>query len=617
MKNILTLLLLLSSFCVASAQRNVILIIADDLGSDWCGFQEDHVDTVNMPNVRKLLSRGVRFSNAWANPVCSPTRAGILTGRYSFRTGVGNVVTNAASAQLSTSEITVANLLKTNAPTNYATANIGKWHLQSSAPANFNNPSIMGFEQFAGVFTGQVISSYSSWTKITNGVSSTSTTYSTVDMTNDAINWMGQQTTKPFFLWMAYNAPHSPFHLPPSDLITNQTLSGTTMDINQNPKKYFKVMAEAMDNQIGRIYTWLEANNKLDNTDIIFIGDNGDAPQTAQSTPTSRTKSTVYQAGVHVPMIISGPSVVNQGRVSNALVNTQDLFATMLELADYANWATQIPVNKPVDSKSLVPILSNTATDVRTWAFVEVFGTGTADDGKAMRNQNYKLINFDNGIQEFYNLTSDPNEATNLLSRTLTATETSNYTSLCTSMSTLLGVNVCTATNLPVELIFLKAQLVHKTTVLNWQTASENNNKSFIIERSTDGLNYAHVGEVKGKGTTNASQSYTFTDRGPSVNTNYYRLRQTDFNGKETISSVVSVFLGNASLTLKNTLVHQTLDIIALENLTTTINIYNVMGQLMYQQPIKDSQQIDVSRWQSGVYILHTSLGKSIKFVKD
>jgi arylsulfatase B len=77
MKNLLTFLFLLTAVCVTSAQRNVVLIIADDLGSNWCGFQENRVDTLNMPNVRKLLSRGVRFSNAWGNPVCSPTRAGI------------------------------------------------------------------------------------------------------------------------------------------------------------------------------------------------------------------------------------------------------------------------------------------------------------------------------------------------------------------------------------------------------------------------------------------------------------------------------------------------------------------------------------------------------------
>lgn len=369
MKHLFTFLLLITTFHTSKAQHNIVLIIADDLGSDWCGFQENHVDTVNLPNVRKLLGNGVRFSNAWSNPVCSPTRAGLLTGRYSFRTGVGDVITSATSAQLSTTELTIPELLKNaNAPTQYATANIGKWHLQVGTAANLNNPSKMGFDHFAGFFSGQVQPSYSNWTKITNGVSATSTTYSTVEQANDALTWLGQQTnTKPFFLWMAFNAPHFPFHLPPDSLITNHTLSGTTAHINANPKLYFKVMAEAMDNRIGKLYDWLVANNQLNNTDIIFIGDNGDDPRTSQATNTTRSKSTVYQAGVSVPLIISGPSVQNGGRVSNALVNIQDLFATIVEMGGFTNWQAQVSASKPVDSKSLKPILANTATSVRPW----------------------------------------------------------------------------------------------------------------------------------------------------------------------------------------------------------------------------------------------------------
>jgi arylsulfatase B len=446
MKNLLTFLLLLTAVCVTTAQRNIVLIIADDLGSNWCGFQENRVDTLNMPNVRKLLSRGVRFSNAWANPVCSPTRAGILTGRYSFRTGVGNVVTN--NMQLDTAEITIPKLLKNaNAPTKYVAANIGKWHLQPPMPANYNNPSKMGWDYYAGVFTGQPVSTYTNWAKVTNGVASNSTNYLTTETSNDAINWLNQQGTKPFFLWLAFNSPHSPYHLPPDSLIINKTLSGTAADIQANPKLYFKVMAEAMDNRIGKIVEWLETNNKMDNTDIIFMGDNGNAGRTVQGIAT-KAKSTVYQEGIHVPFIISGPSVVNQGRVSTALVNVQDLFATILELTGFANWHTQIPATKPIDSKSLVPILKNTATEARPWAYSEVFDQSTTSETntRTIRNATYKLMYFEsNRDQEFYNLVTDPNENTNLLSRTLTATERTNYAYLCTEMGTLLGKSLCSA----------------------------------------------------------------------------------------------------------------------------------------------------------------------------
>ena len=301
----------------------------------------------------------------------------------------------------------------------------------------------MGYDYYAGVFTGQPVSTYTNWAKVTNGVSSTSTNYLTTETTTDAINWLGQQGNKPFFLWFALNAPHFPFHLPPDSLHSYRNLSGTTADINQNPKNYFKAMTEAMDNQIGKLYTWLQANNKLDNTDIIFIGDNGNEQRTAQQTPAMKAKTTVYQEGVHVPFIVSGPSVVNQGRVSTALVNVQDLFATIVELAGFIDWRSQIMANKPVDSKSLMPILKNTATTIRPWAFTEIFGYNNATDAKAMRNQDFKLLNFDSGKQEFYNLSTDPNEQINLLNRTLTATELTNYTYLCTEMGTLLSRNIC------------------------------------------------------------------------------------------------------------------------------------------------------------------------------
>jgi arylsulfatase B len=448
MKNILTLLFLFIIIAITSAQRNIVLIIADDLGSNWCGFQENKVDTLNMPNVRKLLSRGVRFSNAWANPVCSPTRAGILTGRYSFRTGVGNVVTN--TMQLDTAEITIPKLLKNaNGPTKYVSANIGKWHISAPNAANYNNPSRMGYDYYAGVFTGQPVSTYTNWAKVTNGVASNSTNYLTTETANDAVNWLNQQGTKPFFLWLAFNAPHSPYHLPPDSLIINKSLSGTAADIQANPKLYFKVMAEAMDNRIGKIVEWLEANNKMDNTDIIFIGDNGNAIRTAQVMPTTRSKSSVYQEGIHVPFIISGPSVVNPGRVSNALVNVHDLFATIVELAGYTNWRTQIPTSKPVDSKSLVPILNNTGTEARPWAYSEVFDQSTTSEvnSRSIRNATYKLIYFDSSkIHEFYNLATDANERTNLLTRTLTAIELTNYNYLCNEMGTLLGKTICNST---------------------------------------------------------------------------------------------------------------------------------------------------------------------------
>jgi len=202
-------------------------------------------------------------------------------------------------------------------------------------------------------------------------------------------------------------------------------------------------MIQALDTEIGRLMDSLQAMNVLDSTDFIFIGDNGNTGQTAQVAPPDKAKGTIYQYGVHVPMIISGPSVVNPGRSSDALVNTADIFATVLELFGHNNWQSQIPANKPVDSKSLMPIILNQSTQVRPWAFTELFDfTPDSAEGKAMRNEKYKLIHFDFGPQEFYDLLADTFETNNLLNGVLTATELSNYQYLCNEMSSLLGSGI-------------------------------------------------------------------------------------------------------------------------------------------------------------------------------
>ncbi len=422
------------------AQRNTVLIIADDLSPDYFGFYEDHQDTVDVPNIRALLKKGIRFTNGASNPVCSSTRSGILTGRYSFRTGVGGIVGGAGgSNQLDTSEITIPRLLKIYNP-NIAKADIGKWHLHQSTPIiQLTYPNRLGYDHFEGPFIGQ-LPSYTNWTKVTNGVSAPVTNYATTENVNNAVAWVRSQGNKPFFLWLAFNAPHDPLHLPPAGLHSYTSLSGTTLDIKNNPKAYFKAMIQAMDHEIGRLFDSLRLMNKFDSTDFIFIGDNGSTPRTAQTIDTSRAKGTVYQYGVHIPFIISGPSVVNPNRKNDALVNTTDIFATVLELMGYTNWASQIPATKPVDSKSIVPIIKNQSTSIRPWSFSEIFKlVPDSDEGKAMRNMDYKLIKFNYGKEEFYKLSTDPNELTNLLNAPVTGVDLTNYLYLCNQMSLLVG----------------------------------------------------------------------------------------------------------------------------------------------------------------------------------
>lgn len=439
-------LLLFFSFVISSySQRNVVLIIADDLGKDYCDIYSDHgPSVVNLTNVRRLLTRGVVFNNAWSNPLCSPTRAGILTGRYSFRTGIGDVV-DGSNTKLSLTETIIPKMLNLYSPNGISKACIGKWHVTTSAPAGYNYPNTMGYDHYEGNLSGalgqpgQLAIGYDNWTKITNGVSSNCTNYATTENVNNAISYINSQpATKPFYLHLAFNAPHTPYHLPPANLITNTTLSGLQADITANPVPYFQAMVEAMDKEIGRFFDYLISSGKWNTTDIIFIGDNGDDPLVAQSSP---SKGSLYQAGITVPFIISGPDVVNPNRTSNALVNTADIFATILELFGDTNWRTRIP-STTVDSKSLMPILLNQATTVRPWEFTEIFKLApTSGDGKAIRNEDYKLIKYDNGNEKFFNLTNSPLETTNrdLLNGTLTTTQISNYNYLCTEMTTLVG----------------------------------------------------------------------------------------------------------------------------------------------------------------------------------
>ncbi|MBL0013332.1 MAG: sulfatase-like hydrolase/transferase [Flavobacterium sp.] len=449
MRKILLVLLFVLGISYSHAQRNVVLIIADDIGKDYCDFYTDHAaNTVNFTNIKRLLNRGVVFNNAWSNPLCSPTRAGILTGRYSFRTGVGDVV-DGSNPKLSLTENIIPKVLNIFSPNGISKACVGKWHVTTGGPVGYNYPTTMGFDHFEGSLagalgqTGQLAIGFYNWTKITNGVNSTCTNYATTENVNNAISYVNSQpSSKPFYLQLAFNSPHTPYHLPPSNLIATTTLSGTQNDITANPVSYYQAMVEAMDTEIGRFFDYLISTGKWDNTDIIFIGDNGDENLVAQTNP---SKGSLYQGGIAVPFIISGPDVVNPNRTSDALVNTVDLFATIQELFGNSNWQSQIPTTI-VDSKSILPILNNTATSIRPWAFSEVFRvTPLASDGKAIRNETYKLIKFANGTETFFNLQLDPSESNNLLTTAMTNDDVNNYNYLCSEMATLVGAGItCT-----------------------------------------------------------------------------------------------------------------------------------------------------------------------------
>ncbi|MDO5975994.1 sulfatase-like hydrolase/transferase [Flavivirga jejuensis] len=400
-----------------STAPNILLIIADDMGLDATPSYDIGNTKPNMPNLQSLIDTGVRFNNLWSNPTCTPTRAGILTGKYGYNTGVTQV-----GDELSTSETSLQAYLDSNTNSAYSHAVVGKWHLSNNA----NHPNNMGINYYAGTLGGGV-PSYTNWSLNINGTTTTSTEYITTKLTDLAIDWVNDQT-KPWFLWLAYNAPHTPFHLPPDDLHSQGVLASDQTSIDANPLPYYLAAIEALDTEMGRLISAMSQEEK-DNTIIIFIGDNGTPNQVAQEYVSMRTKGTVYQGGVNVPMIISGKGVTRINATEDALINTTDLFATIANIAG-------VDITEINDSQSFKTLLSGSGTATRDYTYTEIGKTSGSD--YTIRNATHKYISFYDGSEAFYDLSSNPLEAPNLLNANqlpLSASNSSIKDALTTKLS--------------------------------------------------------------------------------------------------------------------------------------------------------------------------------------
>ena len=370
---------------------NILLIIADDLGKDYTnGYMEGNLKP-QIPAIDNLRLKGLQFNNFWSYPTCSPTRASLITGKHAFKTNVlqpGDI--------LSTNEKTLHSYIKEIPSNNYSNAVIGKWHL--SGNNNMINPQTYGLDYFAGIIGGGV-QDYYNWRLNTNGNISNSREYITKTLTDIAIDWI-QNQNNPWFLWMSYNAPHTPFHTPPVQM-HNQ---GSLPDYNDNldPKPYYIAAIEAMDFQIGRLIQSIDVN-EINNTLIIFIGDNGTQGMVSQS-PYGRQKSkgTLYQGGINNPMFMSGFGVNRRG-IDNNLVNTCDIFSTILEIAGSDQYDS-------MDGKSFLELLEINY-EHRKFQYSEM-QNGT-QNSKSISNGNYKLIRKPN-MDLFFNLKNDPYENNNL-----------------------------------------------------------------------------------------------------------------------------------------------------------------------------------------------------------
>lgn len=428
------------------ARDNVLLIIADDMGVEALGCYGIGRDTAPTPNIDALCRRGVVFENFWSQSTCSPTRATILTGRYGFRTGVGGPA-GGSNPGIGLSEPSLFKLLTAHAEP-YDSAVIGKWHLSDQRNGGDDNPARMGVPHYAGFMRGG-LRDYFSWRKVVNGRTEQADRYATTEFVDDALRWLEPRKGKPWFLWLAMTAPHAPFQKPPENLLADEFKGLPDRPQGRYAGDHYKAMINAMDTEIGRLLDGI-GDRELAKTNVIFIGDNGSPARVVGAPFTRRTaKDTLYEGGVRVPLVVAGPAVTGGGRTSKALVNSTDLFATILHMAG-VDARRAVPADIALDSVSFLPVLGSTAAEgSRVFVFTDKFGERRrrgfragnrqgggaragapgprpnaaggrrggrppSKHGQAIRDHSYKLIRFTDGSEEFYDLRQDPFERRNL-----------------------------------------------------------------------------------------------------------------------------------------------------------------------------------------------------------
>lgn len=388
-------------------QPNVLLVIADDLGQDQIGAYGLNPRAPETPGIDALADEGILFRNVIADPVCSPTRATILTGRYAYRYGVGNAIPLRPGWGLPASETVIAQPLRTQG---YHSAVVGKWHLATPDMGGLDHVRAVGFDHHFGTMgnlLGAVIGTerpmtYTDWNYVQDGQISVQDGYITTVTTDDALR-MASTLPEPWFILVAYNAPHYPMHVPPPGLHRSAAPADPT------EAEMYGLMVESVDLELARLLDGLR--DRRARTDVVFMGDNGSAPVADGGRLDGRhAKGTVGRGGITVPFILAGPSARYSGE-TRALVNTTDLYATVLEIAGGTGpW--------PADAVSAVPVLSDPAAAPRRYAFSERFtpnGMGPWEEHLvSIQDARYKLVVDTGAIVGFYDHTEDPLEARNL-----------------------------------------------------------------------------------------------------------------------------------------------------------------------------------------------------------
>lgn len=412
-------------------QPNILVIISDDQGV--VDSPEYHFDPnpPHTPVLSALANEGVIFDNAWATPMCFTTRAAYLTGLHGARNGV---LTGGVPIRLE--DQTIYEFLSDNEETgNYASAFIGKWHVGVDEVNGESYPVANGVPYFAGVIEGNFggEGNYDRWNLTIDSpemetVRVVSTEYNTSKLTRLAEEWIEEQES-PWFVTLAYNAPHGPRHWPDESLhgmqertethFTNEMCGRGGMGAmgagaaeaggmgaggaagSLDDEECYNAMVEAMDTEVGNLLSKLEELGQRDDTLIIYSGDNGSSePAVIQG---RQAKSTLYAGGLHVPFFASGAGVTRKGVREDRLVTITDIFATVGEIAG-AHFGGTVH-----DSVSFAGFLSSEEGIDRPYAFSDIDRTtadGTTTSGWSVRDHEHMLMRL-NGEDTLFEINPD------------------------------------------------------------------------------------------------------------------------------------------------------------------------------------------------------------------
>ncbi len=371
---------------------NVVLVILDDVGA----YDFEHIDT---PNLHALASAGVDFRRAYAMPSCASARSSLFFGTYGRYSG-----STCEPPVPETPDVTRYSLPKCFELRGYATLFTGKWHLGTNGLGRpwEETPRLHGFDQVLAGMAQNLADpcdqpgtmSYDRWVRFDRGPSYVETGYNTTVLRDEFLSWWSH-TRGPRFAYVSFQAAHAPFHDPPPALVPHPP---TTPGMSENRRR-FEAMVMSLDTVLGQMLGLID----LRNTTLIVVGDNG-TPGNARAPeqPGNRLKTTVFEGGVRVPLLIAGPGI--RPGVSDSIVSVVDLLPTLAELI-------RAPVPAGLDGRSLVPVLRNPTAVVHDHVFVaEDEGTGPfLRRHRAVVQARYKLKR-DDGAETFYDLARDPQE---------------------------------------------------------------------------------------------------------------------------------------------------------------------------------------------------------------